>query len=114
MFPRKKKKGNKNLSKPLKKLEDLAHTVDERYVLTYLPRVHPLSHLIHQLPSSADLIDKIGNIINEIMLHLGKPNNTLILPNGESSLRVNPNQPLLNLNLKQLENLYPNGETSHG
>ena len=41
-FPHRKKKGKRQPAKPLESLEDLAHTVDERYVLAYPPNAPQL------------------------------------------------------------------------
>ena len=68
LHPRKTKKNPQGPAKPLTRLADLAHTVDERYVLAFAPTT-PLS-IPPFLPSAQILISLIQKSVEEFKISL--------------------------------------------
>lgn len=64
------------MHKPLENLVDLAHTVDERYVLSYLPYHQSTQLPSNNLPTAESLIVSIKNLIGEVRPHLNPLSNS--------------------------------------
>lgn len=58
VYHKRKKKGKKSNAKPSENYNDLAHTVDKRFVTTFLLKIHP--YLISQkgIPTTDELLTK--------------------------------------------------------
>ena len=64
-FPRRTRKSKKLPAKPLQKIEDLAHTVDERFVLTFPPAAPQAPQVKVGEISIGNLVKAIENVIRK-------------------------------------------------
>lgn len=100
LYPRKAKKWYKTRAKPLENLGDLANTVDERFVTTFLPSAHNQLTSNNTIPSTDNLLLELKRLIGEIKVKLQDSERLSNFPNGEAIVYWRSDNPCKKGNLE--------------